>query len=391
MKGRQWICLRDPLGLAEQPLFLHSTPLFVVSRLDGTNSLRDIQADYMRATGDILPMQEILDLVRQLDDCLYLDSTRFLNRQEELVLEFRRSPTRPARHAGAAYEADETALRAQISGFFSDPEGPAAAPSSSGAALRGLVSPHIDFHRGGPTYAHAYAALSGGAAGRFVIFGTCHTPMQMRFGLTRKNFETPFGPLETDQAFLDSLTRKLGDAYFTDEFSHRGEHSIEFQAVYLQYLFAGRTGIRIVPILVGSFHDIFAGRELQGDDPQIRGMVEAVKSTSAELPGTTCIIAGADLAHVGRRFGDPDGPTEASLRDVEREDRALLDRVAAGDAQGVLQSIAADNDRRHVCGYPPIYMMLRCLYGARGTLLQYRQWADFQSGAAVTFAAMAMY
>jgi hypothetical protein len=36
-------------------------------------------------------------------------------------------------------------------------------------------------------------------------------------------------------------------------------------------------------------------------------------------------------------------------------------------------------------------MMLRCLDGARGSLLQYRQWSDLQAGAAVTFAAMAVY
>jgi AmmeMemoRadiSam system protein B len=213
----------------------------------------------------------------------------------------------------------------------------------------------------------------------------------MRFGLTRKNFETPFGVVETDQEFLDSLTRRLGDDYFTDEFSHRAEHSVEFQAVCLQYLFAGRAGIRIVPILVGSFHDLFESGKLRSGDPQIAAMVDALNSTIAELPGGTCVIAAADLAHVGRRFGDPDGPTVASLRDVERDDRAMLDRVAAGDAEGVLQSIAADNDRRHVCGYPPIYMMLRCLDGARGSLLQYRQWSDLQAGAAVTFASMAMY
>jgi AmmeMemoRadiSam system protein B len=79
------------------------------------------------------------------------------------------------------------------------------------------------------------------------------------------------------------------------------------------------------------------------------------------------------------------------LREVEREDRAFLKVVEEGDAEGVFRSIASDNDRRNVCGYPPIYMLLRCLEGSRGRLLQYRQWADLQAGAAVTYAGVALY
>jgi hypothetical protein len=57
----------------------------------------------------------------------------------------------------------------------------------------------------------------------------------------------------------------------------------------------------------------------------------------------------------------------------------------------MFRSIAAERDRRRVCGYPPIYMTLRCLDEPRGQLLQYRQWTDYASGAAVTFAAMAIF
>ena len=98
------------------------------------------------------------------------------------------------------------------------------------------------------------------------------------------------------------------------------------------------------------------------------------------------MIAGADLAHIGRRFGDPAGPTAARLRQVEFEDREFLTRVAAGDAEGMYRSIAGDGDRRRVCGYPPTYMALRCVDATGGKLLDYRQWSDAES--AVTFAAV---
>ena len=68
-----------------------------------------------------------------------------------------------------------------------------------------------------------------------------------------------------------------------------------------------------------------------------------------------------------------------------------MERAAACDAEGAFDSIAADNDRRRVCGYPTIYMTLRCLEKSDGNLLQYRQWFDLNAGAAVTYAALAFY
>jgi len=113
--------------------------------------------------------------------------------------------------------------------------------------------------------------------------------------------------------------------------------------------------------------------------------------TLSEAPGRTCVIAGADLAHVGRRFGDEEGPTPEYLAEVERRDREFLALAAAADPEGAFRSIAADGDRRRVCGYPPIYMALCTLPGARGELLQYRQWSDFEEGAAVTYASAALF
>jgi hypothetical protein len=133
------------------------------------------------------------------------------------------------------------------------------------------------------------------------------------------------------------------------------------------------------------------GWKSPADDPGIEAMVAAVRATIAEMPGRTCIVAAADLAHVGRRFGDPEGPTEASMRQVEVDDLAFLELAARGDADGLFRSIAADGDRRRICGYPPIYMTLRCLESPRGELLGYRQWTDLDAGAAVTYASVALF
>ena len=393
VEGRDLVCVRDPLGLAEQPIFLNQFQVFVVSRMDGANSLRDIQADYCRATGEIIPVEQLEIMVAQLNELHYLEGESFQAYVAGIEESFRRMPVRPAQHAGSAYESDGEQLRRQIEGFFMHPEGPGLPGDRGDAAqLRGIIAPHIDFLRGGTTYAYPYKALAEQSqADTFIIFGTCHGPMPARFALTEKDFETPVGTVPADREFIQRLASRLGGDVFTGEFVHRGEHSIEFQVVFLAGLPSGRREFRIVPILVGSFHDLIANGSSPASDPGIAAMIRAVRDTMAELPRSYCLIAGADLAHVGRRFGDASGPTEATMRDVERRDREFLGLVEAGAPEEVFRSIAEDRDQRRVCGYPPIYMTLSCLERPAGRLLQYRQWVDFQAGAAVTFAGVAIY
>ena len=215
MEGQDFICVRDPESFAEQPLFLNKALVFLVSRMDGEHTLCDIQADYYRATGEILPIDEIEDLVTQLDENRYLDGPFFDNFYQSLIREYQNSPSRPAHHAGSAYEAGDEELRAQIQGYFASPDGPGNdySPDLS-KPLRGLIAQHIDFSRGGPTYAHAYRAIAEHpGADIFIIFGTCHSPMPQRFSIARKDYETPLGTAHTDIDFVSRLSDRLGGEY----------------------------------------------------------------------------------------------------------------------------------------------------------------------------------
>jgi hypothetical protein len=159
--GEPLVCVRDPAGFAERPIFLNQSLVFLVSRMNGKNSLRDIQADFLRETGEILPMEQLRDLVEQLDEQRYLDSERFRSYWEQQIRDFLEAPVRLAMHAHTAYEGEAEALEVQIRGFSTPPEGPGLeANPDSKDPLRGLVAPHIDFRRGGPTYAHAYKKIA---------------------------------------------------------------------------------------------------------------------------------------------------------------------------------------------------------------------------------------
>ena len=49
----------------------------------------------------------------------------------------------------------------------------------------------------------------------------------------------------------------------------------------------------------------------------------------------------------------------------------MIEIIAAGDPKAFLEHIAADDDRRRVCGFPAIYTMLSVIDGAKGRLISY--------------------
>ena len=63
-----------------------------------------------------------------------------------------------------------------------------------------------------------------------------------------------------------------------------------------------------------------------------------------------CVVAGVDLAHVGRSFGDHGALTPEFMSKVEQRDRLLLGLAEARDRPGLLGHMAEDDDARRICG-----------------------------------------
>jgi len=389
-EGQRCIALRDPAGFTDQIAVLPGPLLDLVSLFDGEHPIEVIREVLRRRHGEAPSLEQITALVERLDDAGFLESERFEERRHATEDAFRRSPVRPAAHAGGAYAGEAEALRAQIAGFFAHADGPGspvAAPGPRPGTLSALIAPHIDFHRGGPTYAWAYQeVLERSDADLFVILGTCHAGMADPFAVTLKPYDTPLGPVATDRDFYDALSRRAGQDLLASEPAHRAEHSIEFQAVMLQSLLGGRRPFAILPVLASYLHEaVWAGTEPE-EDPRVPRFLDALRETVAASSRRVCLVAGVDLAHVGPRFGDQEANSEGSLAAVERADRAMLESVVAGDARGFFAQVAADRDARRICGLSPIYSLLRLLPEASGRLLQYRQWPD--PDGAVTFCAV---
>src|SRR5207302_8645516 len=133
-------------------------------------------------------------------------------------------PVRPAIHAGGAYPDHPDALRQMVAAGYLDGHGPGALPTlrePRPAPLRAVIAPHVDLHRGAPTYSWAYKALAEAQPAQlYVILGTCHTPVQGHFAATAKPYDTPLGGVPSDTEFLTRLGRLYGRDLFEGEFSH---------------------------------------------------------------------------------------------------------------------------------------------------------------------------
>jgi AmmeMemoRadiSam system protein B len=387
--GERMMALRDPAGFTEQVAAFPLPLLDLVSLFDGEHTVPEIQ-EILRARHGEAPTAEQIDaLIESLDEAGFLESEQFQARRRSLEEGFRQSAVRPAVHAGGAYAGEATELAAQIDGFFAPPEGPGAppdvAPQHTVATLRGLIAPHIDFHRGGPVYAWAYRALlERSDADLFVILGTCHAGMADPFAVTLKPYDTPLGAVPADPEFCETLQRRYGADLLSSEAAHRNEHSIEFQAVMLRHVLGARP-FSIVPVLASYLHEAVWTRGDPERDSRVPGFIDALLATMATSRRKVCVIAGVDLAHVGPRFGDPEPNTREFLRTVEAADLDMLEAVTSGDPTAFFASVAHDGDRRRICGLSPIYTFLRALPGATGRLVRYRQWPDPQG--AVSFCA----
>ena len=194
-EGRELIGIKDPVGLSPAVVFVPQETFYLLTLMDGTNSLTDLQAAYMRRFGTLLFTDKLQELIDQLNTHYLLENHRFQGYVSQLHADFKGQPIREAAFANRGYAGDAALLKAQLQGYFTGKEGPGL-PIEGGEkkTIHGIVAPHIDFARGGPCYAHAYKALAESLpADLYVILGTCHTPMQHPFAFTVKPFATPLG------------------------------------------------------------------------------------------------------------------------------------------------------------------------------------------------------
>ncbi len=378
------ICMRDPGGFSDATIAINYPTYFIISLMDGTRTVSNIQEEFKRQTGEQVPIEQILELIRKLSHALFMNDETFRVHRKNIEEGFLNSETRAPAHSGTAYPASPEELSSFFQGFFDAIKNPEIRDGS----VSGIIAPHIDIRQAGACYAAAYNHLRKSPVSTVIILGTAHSSAgSQRYSICSKDFDTPLGLLPCDREGIEAVQDATGKDWTEEQLGHRTEHSVEFQAIFLRYLFPDRE-IKIIPVLCNSFADLMDTEEGPIHDDSVRTFIEALQGLVNRRTGKIVLIAGADLSHIGPKFGHPTPLNETDLASLKEHDLGLLTYAEKGDPEGFFREIRKERDRHNVCGVPNIYTFLKVLEGRTGELLDYGQFFEEPTSSAVSYASL---
>lgn len=384
------LLLRDPLGLSDMTIAVPQPLAPLLGLMDGARDEAGLEAALQVRAGVRLAPGLLPKLLADLDAAFLLENERFAEARAAALRTYREAPFRPLTLDDASFPPESDAASAHLQAYVDAL--PPSEPAASDSPIRGLISPHIDYQRGGPVYAEVWRAAAQAAreAELVLLLGTDHHGDNGTLTLTRQSYATPWGILPTDGDVVEALAAALGEEpALAGELHHRSEHSVELAAVWLHFIRGGEP-VPMVPILCGSFGDFVAGH---GDPATYEPFAAALSALREAMASRrTLVVAAADLAHVGPAFGDPYGVDFVGRARLRNADERLLEAICKGDAPAFFEQLKAEGDRRHVCGLPPIYLTLRLLDEARGEPAGYALCpADPQATSFVTIAGVILH
>ena len=364
-EGRQAYVVSDRLQVAQDRLVLSPQLAAALSFFDGKRSAGQIGTAFAQHYGQPLPSESIVDLVNALDEACMLDNPRGQHAVQKALNAYRHAPQRTPICAGTSYPEDKARLKRKLNDYISQ----SSMVHSPSSETRAILSPHIDYQRGGRVYASAWKHIKNeaNAAELVVIIGTDHYCGAL-FTLTQQNYATPYGTLPTAHGLVDELAEAVGrEAAFENELYHTIEHSLELPLVWLQHMRNGNP-VEVVPILVGSFHPFYRSAAGPLGDKRITRFLDALQTLTQRR--RTLVIASGDMAHVGPAFeGEP--LDETGKAQLKRNDDDLIGHLNTGSAEGFFADIAHTRNKNNVCGTAPFYLTLKHLDSVQGRTVDY--------------------
>ena len=380
-EGRQLIYIKDHLGLVQEGKVVEPPLYGLMTLLDGTCTIREMQMTLMRQKGGMLiSFDEVKGLMDHLDASFLLESERFKTARKEIVDRFTTASMRPCSHSGQAYPDDPAELRARLDEIL-DGHKKADRPDGRTTAL---VVPHIDIGVGSRVYASGYQAIQGSDFSRVLILGVGHQMINDLFSLTQKDFKTPMGVVRNDKDIVKHLKDAGPELIAENDFAHKNEHSIEFQTIFLQHILE-KDSFATVPILCGSIQAGLPEYTREAYCKKCSPFIEAIKRLVADSAGKTLVLAGVDLSHIGPKFGH-DMPASLLESQARAHDEVLLDCLCCLDRDGFWQESKRVMDRYNVCGFSALACLLEVLPPSTGHLLDYNLWHEGPTQSAVSFA-----
>lgn len=388
LDGQDALVIQCPIGISASPLALMPQFAPVIVELDGVQTSDEIVSKFS-AQG--LTPEILRELITRLDDHLFMANGRYFAAEKLAKDAFNTAPVRAPALAGGAYPASKEELSGMVQGYLQDFE-----PSQAPRDIACLIAPHIDYRRGGACYGAIYPRLTESRADTYILIGTAHQYSKRIFHLCAKDFQSPLGTHACDQAFTIELANRFGvERSFVDQYLHRREHSLELQLPFLSVV---HPAAQVVPILVGSYHQMLEAMRYPNEWEEYEtfaGALTEIIKERAKRGEKVSFLAGVDMAHIGRSFGDEGALSPEKMREIAYRDQKYLRAIEECNHKALFDHIAEDQDARRVCGFPTMYLLLDVLNRLGGTpevdVVAYDQAVDYPSDCAVTFAGVAMY
>ena len=364
--GQPYILLRDPQQVADQGMLVPQALAPLLALCDGTHTISQMASAFSHRIGVSIDLDRVEGVIQMLDQALLLDNDRYHTARAETMSAYHAERCRLPAFAGLSYPQETHALRQYLQNYLEEAQHIETLPIDWSHPL-GMLSPHIDYQRGGAVYAQIWQRMAQAAreAELVILFGTDHYGSDL-FSLTRQNYATPYGILPTDTSLVDALAAVIGEEVaFAGELRHRGEHSLELVAVWLHHMRGGEP-CKLIPILCGGLHRFLYNGHQPHQDQTIQRVIATLQQLTAGR--RVLIVASGDLAHVGPAFGGK-ALTQQGRAILRQADEELFSAMRAGD--GFFQSIRRVQDANNVCGVTPIYLTMHVTGATSGELVGY--------------------
>lgn len=219
--------------------------------------------------------------------------------------------------AGSFYPADPEVLRKDLDALTAGRRPPDAPRAIA------LMVPHAGFIYSGRIAGETYTATR--LARRVVLLGPNHTGQGEAIAVVEGDaWRLPFGDVPVDGSLAAAILSGCRTAR-ADTLAHRGEHSLEVQIPFLQYLIGG---FQFVPICVGT-------QRLSELLDLGRAVAEAVAAAADEV----LLVLSSDMSHY----------LPAKVGEIQ--DRRAIERVLAIDPEGLHRIVVEEGIT--MCGVAP--------------------------------------
>ena len=371
--GKPFVALRDPAMLVRQTLLVPAQALSVLQQFRGERSIAEIAE---QLNGNV---HQFVELAKRLDDIGLLWGPTFERMEGELKQKLESQGSFPVTASRSMGETDADCRQA-IEGYLEQTEDP-----DLEAPAIGIVAPHLDYPRGWPNYAAAYACFRGlERPDRIVVLGTNHMGIGDGVVLSEYGFDSPMARSPADAEVVGGVIERLGQPLIADQLDHLAEHSVQLHLPWIHYFFGD------VPLVAALVPDPLV--PMVAETGRVTGpqFTEALAEVLGATGGRTLTVASSDLSHVGLQFGEPRHVDDQRRLDVERHDRDMLANFLTGDPEAFLAGFQWNQNPTRWCSIGNMLAAVTLARPEQVELIDYRQAYDDRGYALVSSAAICL-